>query len=120
MNKLGSLTAISERVDACRRECAENGVPFHADALAAALGVSYDTLIHLAAGEDTSKTMADLLGGALQECTASVLSHAMTADPKHHAFLMWYLRNRSGFSDKAGDAPRFETAAVTFVGEGRI
>jgi hypothetical protein len=120
MNKLGSLAHIAEAVAACREACTERDIPFHADALAAALHIPYGQLVRYAAGEGTSPSTAALLSGALQECTASVLSYAMNGDPKRHGFFMWYLRNRGGFSDKAGDMPPAEGDSVTFVGEGRI
>ena len=115
MKRLGSLTAIEQRINDCRAQCEAAGVPFHADALAAALCISYDRLVEYAA---ESGNTAALLRGALQEATASVLSHAMKSDSKHHALYMWYLRNRGGFSDKAADSGLH--GGVVFVGEGRI
>lgn len=118
MNRLGSLAQIRAVIDTCRDECKAGDIPFHADALAAALGISYDQLARYADGEGTSANTAALLTAALQECTAAVLSRAMNGDAKQHAFMMWYLRNRGGFSDK-GDIVRPD-GGVTFVGEGRI
>lgn len=120
MNRLGSLAAIRKTVEGCKRQCREEGIPFHADALAAALGISYDTLARYAEGKDTSLTTASLLKSALQDCTASVLSFAMASDAKQQPFWMWYLRNRGGFSDKGREAVGTESVAVTFIGEGRI
>lgn len=108
-----------ERVDACRRGCEAAGIPFHADALAAALGVSYEQLARQAAGEGVSPTVARTLAGALQECTAAVVSFAMGKDAKYHPLIMWYLRNRAGFTDKGETAAPTGTA-VTFVGENKI
>ncbi len=116
MNRLGSLAVIRQKTQECKQRCEAQGVPFHADALAAALGISYETLVRYAAGENTA---ADILSAALQECTASVLSFAMAADAKHHALYMWYLRNRGGFSDKGGAALPGD-GGITFIGEGRI
>ncbi len=113
---IGEIRAV---VDACKRDCAAKGVPFHADALAAALGISYETLARYAAGKGSAAGEAAVLTAALQDCTAAVLTDALDADPKSHAFYMWYLRNRGGFSDKAGEMPRGESG-VTFIGEGRI
>ncbi len=108
-------------ITACRAACAAAGEPFHADALAAALGVSYETLITLAEGNGTSKRMAALLRGALQECTASVVAAALCSDPKTHNLWMFYLRNRAGFADKGERGElKFEAGTVTFVGEERI
>ena len=119
MNRLGSLSHITATVAACREQCEAQGVPFHADALAAALGISYETLTAYAAGRGTSKTVAALLSAAVQDCTASVLDHALRSDAKHHSFYMWYLRNRGGFFDKGGEAPRENTTVVLF-GEDKI
>ena len=115
MKQMGRLSDIRERIDVCRARCEALGVPFHADALAAMLGVSYDRLLRFA---DERGNTAALIRAALQECTASVLSHAMQSDPKHHALYMWYLRNRGGFSDKATEGVMH--GGVVFVGEGRI
>ncbi len=120
MNCLGSLSHITETIAVCRKDCAAKGTPFYADALAAALGISYDRLARYAAGENTSKTTAALLAGALQACTASVLEHAMKGDAKQQTFYMWYLRNRGGFSDKGPELPRETGGTVVFVGENRI
>ena len=108
-------------IAACRAACVQRDEPFHADALAAALGISYETLVTLAAGNGTSKRMAALLRGALQECTASVVAAALSADPKTHNLWMFYLRNRAGFADKGERGElKFEAGTVTFVGEERI
>lgn len=120
MNQLGSIAHITERIEECRRHCEQQSVPFHADALAAALGIPYETLVGYAAGEGTSKTVAALLSAALQECTASVLEYALRGDQKQHSFYMWYLRNRGGFSDKGPESPRESGGAVVFFGEGKI
>lgn len=119
MNRLGSIAHITETVDACRRHCEAQGVPFHTDALAASLGISYETLTAYAAGRGASKTVAALLSAAVQECTASVLEYALRSDAKHHSFYMWYLRNRGGFSDKGGELPKDGTTVVLF-GEEKI
>ncbi len=119
MNKIGKVSDIAERIAVCRTECAANGVPFHADALAATLGVPYDQLARYAAGEGTSPNVAKLLANALQECTASVVSFSLSSDTKYHPLVMWYLRNRAGFTDK-GEAPPSQGATVTFVGENKI
>ena len=115
MNAIGTKAQIEKRIAACREDCRAKEIPFHADALAAALGLSYAALETLAAGKGR---LAALLAAALQECTASVVSYTFSADPKQHAFLMWYLRNRAGFTDKA--EPRQTGGAVTFIGEERI
>ena len=119
MNRLGSLAAIRKTAKDCKHRCEAQEIPFHADALAAALGISYETLVGYAAGNGTTPTVAAVLSAALQECTASVLSFAMSADAKHHALYMWYLRNRGGFSDK-GTAAMPSDGGITFIGEGRI
>lgn len=108
-------------VAACRAACAARGEPFHADALAAALGVSYETLRSLADGHNATASLSALLRAALQECTASVVAAALAADPKAHGLWMFYLRNRAGFADK-GERPelRTEVGGVIFVGEERI
>lgn len=118
MNQLGKLKDIEAAVERCRRECAATDTPFHADALAAALGIPYETLVRYAAGRGT---MAGLLKSALQECTASVIAAALRADPKAHGLWMFYLRNRAGFADK-GEKTELKTEAggVVFVGEERI
>ena len=119
MSRLGSVADVKSAIEECKARCAAQGTPFHADALAAALHVSYDTLHTLANGNGASQKLAAVLEGALQECTASVLTHAMAADAKQHGLYMWYLRNRGGFSDKGG-APFHADGGVTFIGEGRI
>lgn len=118
MKQLGTLKDIERAVAACREACAAANTPFHADALAAALGISYETLLRYAEGRGS---MAALLKSALQECTASVIDRALQADPKAHGLWMFYLRNRAGFADK-GEKPELKTEAggVTFVGEERI
>lgn len=120
MNRLGKVSDIAACIEGCRADCAAKGVPFHADALAAALGIPYEQLARYAAGCETSHNVATLLSGALQECTASVVSFAMERDAKHHPLVMWYLRNRAGFADKGDAAAPSSTAAVTFVGENKI
>ena len=119
MNRLGCLSEIERRIADCRERCHQQEVPFNADALAAALGISYETLAGYARGEGTSRRTAELLQSALQECTAEVLACALRGDAKQHGLLMWYLRNRAGFSDKGEETAR-GAAPVTFVGEGRI
>ncbi len=120
MNQLGKLKDIEACIAACRVQCEALGAPFHVDALAAALGISYETLMRYASGEGTSANTAALLRAAVQECTASVVACALHADPKAHGLWMFYLRNRAGFADK-GDAPKAEaTGCVVFVGEERI
>lgn len=119
MKRPKNAAAVQAAIDGCRERCVAAGVPFHADALAAALGISYEALTRYAAGEETVPGVAALLAAALQECTASVLTCAMEADPKRHAFYMWYLRNRGGFADKGGEPARPD-GGVTFIGEGRI
>ncbi len=118
MKRLGTLQDIENTVKLCRAACAAANVPFHADALAAALGVSYETLVRYAEGQGS---MAKLLKAALQECTAAVIEAALCADPKAHGLWMFYLRNRVGFADK-GEKPELKTEAggVIFVGEERI
>ncbi len=117
MKKLGKLSEIKATIDGCRRQCELEGLPFHADALAAALGIPYETVVVYASGKDET---ARLLKAALQECTASVVSHALAADPKSHGLWMFYLRNRAGFADK-GEARAVQgEAPVQFVGEERI
>ncbi len=119
MNQLGKVAQIAARIDECRRDCAAKGVPFHADALAAALGIPYERLARYAAGDGTSENVAKILASALQECTASVMSFALGTDTKYHNLVMWYLRNRAGFSDK-GETAAVGGGSVTFVGENRI
>ena len=119
MSRLGTAEEVREVIADAKRRYEAQGLPFHADALAAALNVSYDTLVELASGNGVSAKTATVLSAALQDCTASVLSFAMAADAKHHALYMWYLRNRGGFSDKGG-AVLHGDGGVTFIGEGRI
>ena len=115
------LQHLEETITACRAGCAARGEPFHADALAAALGVSYETLLARADGKNTTAAVAARLKAALQECTASVVAAALAADPKAHGLWMFYLRNRAGFADK-GEHPTTPAAVggVIFVGEERI
>lgn len=117
MSRPGSLADIRRAVSECKTRCEALGIPFHADALAAALGISYETLVRCAEGKEVGATTAAVLAEALQECTASVVSFALSADPKHHALYMWYLRNRGGFADKIAPS---HGDGVTFIGEGRI
>ena len=91
MKRLGTLSNITATIDECRQRCQAEGSPFHADALAAALGIPYETVVAYASGKGET---ARLLKAALQECTASVISHALAADPKSHGLWMFYLRNR--------------------------
>ena len=119
MKRFAGVAQVSDTIEEAKNRFAAQGVPFHADALAAALNVSYDTLVAAARGEGVTPKMAATLTAALQECTASVVSCAMAADAKHHALYMWYLRNRGGFSDK-GSVPLPADGGVTFIGEGRI
>lgn len=118
MKQLGTLSEIKAMIDGCRRRCEADGSPFHADALAAALGIPYETVVIYASGKGET---ARLLKAALQECTASVITHALAADPKSHGLWMFYLRNRAGFADK-GEARASQMTAepVRFVGEERI
>ncbi len=112
---------IQPVINACRSACALRGEPFHADALAAALGVSYETLVAMAEGRHTPATVAAVLTAALQECTAAVVAAALAADPKAHALWTFYLRNRAGFADKSDRRDtRTEACGVVFVGEERI
>ena len=60
---------------------------------------------------------ARILKAALQECTASVISHALAADPKSHGLWMFYLRNRAGFADKGEARATHTEEPVRFVGE---
>lgn len=119
MSRLGNTAEVKAVIAEAKHRYEKTGLPFHADALAAALNVSYDGLLDLAQGKGTSAKMATVLSAALQDCTANVLSFAMASDPKHHALYMWYLRNRGGFSDKGG-ALLHGDGGVTFIGEGRI
>ena len=118
MKQLGKLADITATIEACRCRCEADGSPFHADALAAALGIPYETVVAYASGKGET---ARILNAALQECTASVISHALMADPKSHGLWMFYLRNRAGFADK-GEARAGQTVTepVRFIGEERI
>lgn len=122
MNQLGSVGEIERVIAQFRERCQREALIFHADALAAALGISYEQLTAYAAGVGTSKRVAALFNSALQECTAAVLNVALAADPKTHSFWMFYLRNRAGFADKGeprdGKAPT--VPPVVFVGEERV
>ncbi len=121
MNQLGKLKDIEQTIATCRARCAADHIPFHADALAAALGVSYETLVRYAEGRGTSTHTAAILRAAVQECTASVVACALDADPKAHSLWMFYLRNRAGFADKGETRERAtEAGNITFVGEERI
>ncbi len=117
MKQLGTLRDITQRIEQSRAACAAAGEPFHADALAATLGVSYDTLVRYAAGKGV---LAKTLQAAIQECHASVIGYALRADPKSHSFWMFYLRNRVGFSEKGEARASVPEAPVAFVGEERI
>ena len=117
MKQLGSLAEITATIERCRRECEAEGGPFHADALAASLGIAYETLVEYASGRGS---VAALLTAALQECTASVISHALSADPKSHSLWMFYLRNRAHFADKGERCELPTGSGVQFVGEERI
>ena len=118
MKQLGKLSEIKATIDDCRRRAELESAPFHADALASALGISYETLVSYASGKGET---ARILRAALQECTSSVITHALAADPKSHGLWMFYLRNRAGFADK-GEARAGQTAEepVRFIGEERI
>ena len=118
MKQIGKLADIAATIDACRRQSEAEQSPFHADALAAALGITYETLVTYATGKGET---ARLLKAALQECTASVITHALAADPKSHGLWMFYLRNRAGFADK-GEARVGQATEepVRFIGEDRI
>ena len=121
MNHVRKAADVDDAVARCRAACAARGEPFHADALAAALGVSYERLLALADGKNTSAIIANRLKAALQECTASVVAAALAADPKAHGLWMFYLRNRAGFADKGERSElRTEVGGVIFVGEERI
>ncbi len=117
MKQLGKLCEIRAAIDACRARCAAADEPFHADALAAALGIPYETLVQYAVGRSET---ARILKAALQECTASVIGYALSADPKSHGLWMFYLRNRAGFMDKGEARASTGEAPVRFVGEERI
>lgn len=117
MKQLGSLAQIRDTIAQCRVQCEAQGGPFHADALAAALGISYDTLVEYA---NTRGNVAVLLTAALQECTASVIAHALSADPKSHPLWMFYLRNRAHFADKGERCELPSGGSVQFVGEEKI
>lgn len=117
MKQLGKLEEIKATIEDCRRKCDADGGPFHADALAAALGIPYETVVAYAAGKGET---ARILKAALQDCTASVISHALAADPKSHGLWMFYLRNRAGFADKGETRAAQAEDPVRFVGEERI
>lgn len=118
MKQLGSLAHITDTITQCRAQCEAEGGPFHADALAAALGISYETLVEYANGRGS---VAALLTAALQECTASVIAHALCADPKSHPLWMFYLRNRAHFADKGEQRCELPVGGgVQFVGEEKI
>ncbi|MBQ9963578.1 MAG: hypothetical protein IJP14_00460 [Clostridia bacterium] len=117
MKQMGKLCEIKATIDTCRAQCAAANIPFHADALAAALGIPYDTLIRYTVGRGET---ARLLKAAVQECTASVIGYALTADPKSHGLWMFYLRNRVGFADKGDVRTPSTESPVRFVGEERI
>ena len=112
-NKLQDVEGV---IEACRAACAARGEPFHADALAAALGVSYEAMLDRARGDGA---VAHRLAAAVQECTAAVVAAALAADPKTHGLWTFYLRNRAGFTDKAAEV-RTGVGGVIFVGEERI
>lgn len=117
MKQLGKLSDITATIETCRQRCDASGSPFHADALAAALGIPYETVVAYAAGKGET---ARILKAALQECTASVISHALCADPKSHGLWMFYLRNRAGFADKGETRAVQSEPPVQFVYEERI
>lgn len=117
VKQLGTLSDIAATINNCRTHCQQTDTPFHADELAAALGIPYDTLLRHASGRGE---MARMLRAALQECTASVISHALCADPKSHGLWMFYLRNRAGFADKGEARASQGEPPVQFVGEERI
>ncbi len=117
MKQLGSLAEIEQRIAQCRAACEQQNTPFHADALAAALGISYETLASYAGSKGR---VGVLLKAALQECTASVISYALNADPKSHSMWMFYLRNRAGFSEKGERIEPIAGGGVQFVGEEKI
>lgn len=117
MKQLGKLGEIQTTIADCRRRCEAENAPFHADALAAALGIPYETVVAYASGKGET---ARILKAALQECTASVISHALAADPKSHGLWMFYLRNRAGFADKGETRTVQATEPVRFVSEERI
>ena len=113
-----SLKGLDEAIERCRAACAARSEPFHADALAAALGVSYETMLSAADGDGA---IAVRLRAAIQECTAAVVAAALAAEPKSHGLWMFYLRNRAGFVDKGESTTvRTEVGGVTFIGEERI
>lgn len=112
----GTRAQITRAARLARAACREADEPFHADALAAALGISYDELV-AAANDESRPAVAARLRAVIQECTASVVAEALRADPKAHGLWMFYLRNRVGFADgRAASAGQ----AVTFIGEDRI
>ena len=113
MKELGTYAEITEAIARCKAQCEINSEPFHADALAASLGISYDTLCAYAGGNGK---LAATLRAALQECTASVIGTALSADPKSHSLWMFYLRNRAGFLDKGDKRESVSDTPVVFVG----
>lgn len=117
MKELGTYAEIEEAVTRCKHACAAQGTPFHVDALAAALGVSYDTLCTYAAGKGK---LAQTLRAVIQDCTASVIGAALAADPKSHSLWMFYLRNRASFLDKGDKRDMPNDAPVVFVGEEQL
>ncbi len=117
MKQLGTISEIKATIDDCRQRCEAGDSPFHADALAAALGIPYETVVAYASGKGET---ARILKAALQECTASVISHALAADPKSHGLWMFYLRNRAGFADKGETRATHTEEPVRFIGEERI
>ena len=107
---------VDEAINESKRVCAAKGEPFHVDALAAALGVSYGELCRIADGRGR---VPKALRAAIQECTAAVIGAALAADPKSHGLWMFYLRNRAAFSDKA-DKRESGAPPVVFVGEDAV
>lgn len=104
---------------AAREACRAAGEPFHVDALAAALGVSFEELM-AAATDERHPVRAARLRAAMQECTASVVGEALRADPKSHGLWMFYLRSRGGLSEERAESLGSAAGGVTFVGEERI
>ena len=104
---------VDKAIRECKRACEAKGEPFHVDALAAALGMSYTEFCRLADGRGR---VPRTLRAAIQECTASVIGMALAADPKSHGLWMFYLRNRAAFSDKT-DKREQGAPPVVFVGE---
>lgn len=116
--RIGEAEAM---IEACREGCRERGEPFHADALAAALGVSYETLAALVSGSEACpEALRAVLTAAMQECTASVIAAALAADPRSHGLWTFYLRNRAGFAEKGERPVGHSEPGVVFVGEERI